>query len=180
MHPPSQAHEPSALPESSWVPPESSPWTPESETPLEDVLLEDPLLEELPLEEPPLDIARPEPSPPPEAPSVAAPSLDSMGFEAPGDPVPQAGTRGIATSAKPQMRTDRAFILGGQAIPMPCSRVPEMPGRSASKRTVGWTLPYDGRPRPGCSPHPRSGWGRIHSRPAIGLLQLGCRTVSDG
>jgi hypothetical protein len=120
--------------------------TPESESPLEDPLLEElpleePLLEELPLEEPPLDIAPP--SPPPEAPSGAAPSLDSMGFQVPGELVPQAGTRGVVTSAKPQMRTDRAFMLGGQAITVPCSFMPEMPGRCASKRNVGWTLLYD-------------------------------------
>jgi hypothetical protein len=96
--------------------------TAESEPPLED-----PLLEELPLEEPPLDIAPPESSPPPEAPSGAAPSLDSMGFKTPGDLVAHAGTRGTVTSAKPQMRTDRAFMFGGQAIPMPCSSKPEMP-----------------------------------------------------
>jgi hypothetical protein len=135
--------------------------TPESESPLEDPLpdelpledplpeelpLEDPLLEELPLEEPPLDIPPPESLPPPEAPSGAAPSLDSMGFQAPGELVPQAGSRGAVTSAKPPMRTDRAFMLGGQAIPMPCSpmqEMPEKPGRWESKRNVGWTLLYD-------------------------------------
>jgi hypothetical protein len=68
MHPPSHSNEPSALPESFWVLPESSSATDES-APLEDPPLEDPLLEELPLEEPlleelpleePLDIAPPE------------------------------------------------------------------------------------------------------------------------
>ena len=120
MHPPSQTNEPSALPESSWVLPESSSATEESapledppleELPLEEPLLEEPPLEELPLEEPPLDIAPPESSPPPEAPSGAAPSLDSTGFEAPGA---HAGTRGAVTSAKLQMRTDRAFMFGAK------------------------------------------------------------------
>jgi hypothetical protein len=114
MHTPlSTATEPSAHPESSWVLPESSSATAESESPLED-----PLLEELPLEEPLLDVAPPE-SPGREAPSGAAPSLDSPGFEAPEDFAAQAWTRGTVMSAKPQTRTDPAFMLGGPAIPMP-------------------------------------------------------------
>jgi hypothetical protein len=116
MHaPPSPAREPSAPPESSWELPESSLVTAESESPP----LEEPLPEELPLEEPPLDVAPPESSPRLEAPSGAAPSLDSVGFEAPVDLVAHAGTRGAVTSAKPQTRTDRTFMSGGQAIPMP-------------------------------------------------------------
>jgi hypothetical protein len=98
---------------------------PLEDPPLEELLLEEPLLEELPPEEPLLDVAPPDP--PPDAPSGAAPSLDSMGYQ-PGELVPQAGTRGAVTSAKPQVRTGRACILGGQAIPMPCSRMREMPG----------------------------------------------------
>jgi hypothetical protein len=134
MHPPSQTKEPSA-PESSWVLPLEDPLPEElplEEPLLEEVPLEEPLLEELPLEKPPpeeplleelpLDIAPPEPLPLPEA-SGAPP--------APGELVPQAGTRGTVASAKPQTRADRAFILGGKAIPMPCSRMPEMPGRWA-------------------------------------------------
>jgi hypothetical protein len=50
-----------------------------------------------------------------------------VGFEAAGDVVVHAGTRGTATSAKLQTRTDRAFMLGGQAIPMPCSSRAQMP-----------------------------------------------------
>jgi hypothetical protein len=108
MHSPlSPAAEPSALPESSWVLPESSSVTAESESPLED-----PLLEEVPLEEPLLDIAPPESPRPLEAPSGAAPSLDAMGFKVPDDVVVHAGTRGAVTSAKRQMRTDRAFMFG--------------------------------------------------------------------
>jgi hypothetical protein len=127
MHTPlSTATEASQLPESSWVLPESSSATDESEPPLEDPLLEEPPLEEpllevLPLEEPPLDTAPPESSLPPEAPSGAAPSLESMGFEAAGDVGAHAGTRGAATSAKPKTRTLRAFMLGCHAIPMPSS-----------------------------------------------------------
>jgi hypothetical protein len=70
--------------------------------------LEDPLLEEVPLEEPPLDVAPPESSPPPETPSGAAPSLE---LEAAGDVVAHAGTRDVVTSAKPQRKTDRAFMF---------------------------------------------------------------------
>jgi hypothetical protein len=105
------------------------------ELPLEELLPGDPLLEEpllleelllvvLPLEEPPLDIAPPESSPPP-----AAPSLDTTGFEVPGE-LEQART-GAVTSAQPQRRTDRAFMLGGKAIPVPCAR------NAGSARTTG-------------------------------------------
>jgi hypothetical protein len=166
MHIPlSTATELSALPES-WAPESESPLDDPllEELPLEDPLLEEPLLdeplleevplevpllEEVPLEEPlpeelPLDVPLleelPLEEPLPEAPSGAAPSLDS---EAPGELVPQAGTRGAVTSAKLQTRTDRAFMLAGQAIPMPCSLMPEMPGRWESRRSVGWTLVYD-------------------------------------
>jgi hypothetical protein len=128
MHVPlSTATELSAQPESPWVLPESSSVTAESESPFEDPLLEAPLLEELPLEEPPLDVAPPESSRPPEAPSGAAASLDSTGLEASGDLVAHAGTREAVTSAKPQRRTDRAFMSGDPAIPMPCSSRPETP-----------------------------------------------------
>ena len=111
--------------------PESPLALPESEPPLEDPLLEElpleelllpleePLLEELPLlplEEPLLgELPLEEPLPPLEALSGAAPSLDSMGLA--GELVPQAWTRGAVTSAKLQMRTDRAFMLGGLCNP---------------------------------------------------------------
>jgi hypothetical protein len=131
MHPPSQANEPSGPPESFWVLPESSSGTAES-APLEDPPLEDPLLEELPLEELPLEELPLEEPPldeplPPEVASGAAPSLASFGFEALGELEEHAGARGAVTSAKLQMRADRAFMFGGKAIPMPCSSKPEMP-----------------------------------------------------
>ena len=127
MHPPlSQAPGASALPESRWVLPESSSVTVEPESPLED-----PPLEELPLEEPlpaglPLEEPLPEElpleaPPPPEGPLGAAPSFDSMGSKAPGELVEHAGSRGAVKSAKPQMTTDRAFMLRVSAIPMPRS-----------------------------------------------------------
>jgi len=148
-----QEPESSTFPESSWVLPESSAVTDESEPPLEDPLLEElpleePLLEEPPLEEPPLDIAPPESAPPPEAPSGAAPSFDSIGFKAPGALVVHAGTKGAVTSAKPQMRTDRAFMFGGHAIPMPCSRKPEIPddlGVPSGGGAARYVAPASGR-----------------------------------
>jgi hypothetical protein len=140
MHTPlSTALEASSVPESmrwprrpasSWVLPESSSVTAESESSLEaplleELLVEEPLLEELPLEEAPLDVAPPELSPPPEAPSGADPSLDPMEFEALGELVPQAGTRGAVTSAKPQRRIDRAFMLGAKQSPCPVHVCPK-------------------------------------------------------
>jgi hypothetical protein len=137
MHPPSQSIEPSARPESSWALPESSAGTAESapledpppeELPLEEPLPEEPLPEELPLEEPPpLEDPPLEEPLPPEVASGAAPSLDPAGFEAPGELVVHAGTRGAVKSAKLQTRADRAFMVGDEAIPRPRSGKPEMP-----------------------------------------------------
>jgi hypothetical protein len=135
MHPPSQSNEPSGRPESPWVLPESSSATDESapledplpeELPLEEPLLEEPPLEEPLLEEPPLEEPPLEEPLPPVVPSGAAPSLDSAGFEAPGE-LEHAGTREAVASAKPQTRTDRAFMFRGKAIPMPCSSKLEIP-----------------------------------------------------
>jgi hypothetical protein len=70
--------------------------------------LEAPLPEEPPLDEPPLDVAPPESWPPPDTPSGAPPSLDF----APVELAKQAGARGAVTSAKPQMKADRVFMLG--------------------------------------------------------------------
>jgi len=142
MHTPlSTATEPessSLLPESLAVPPASEPPLEDpllDELPLEEPLLEEPPLEEPPLEEPPLDAAPPEssplPLPPPlEEPFGAAPSLDSPGFVASGEFVAHAGTTRAVTSAKPQRRTVRAFMVGDYAIPMPCSSELENAGRS--------------------------------------------------
>jgi hypothetical protein len=126
------------LPASSWVLPASASAAAESAPPLEDPPLEDPPLDELPpedplLEEPPLEeplfaeLPLEEPLLPAEVPFGAAPSFDSSGFEALGDVGAHAATRGAVTSAKPQRRTDRAFMFAGNAIPMPCSIKPEMP-----------------------------------------------------
>jgi hypothetical protein len=89
--------------------------------PLEELLPEEPLLEELLLEGPPLEELPPEP--PPDEPPLDIPPLEVPGFEVPGELVLQAESRGAAASAKLQMRTDRAFMPGVQAIPMPCARI---------------------------------------------------------
>ncbi len=108
MHVPlSTTGEASALPESFGGLPESSSVRPASGA------LEDPPPEELPLEELPLDVAPPESWPPPDAPSGAPPSLDS----APVELAKQAGARGAVTSAKPQMKADRVFMLGMPSNP---------------------------------------------------------------
>jgi len=127
MHPPSQTNvEPSVLPESSPVTPESEPPLEEPllEDPLEEPLLDDPPLDELPLEEPLLD-EPPASALPLEASSGAAPSRGPAGFEGPPEPEEHAGTRGAMTSAQPRSAMERAFTLRGYATPMPSRSTPE-------------------------------------------------------
>jgi hypothetical protein len=109
--------------------------------PLEELLLDEPLLEELPPEEPLLE-ELPLEEPLPEELPIDEPLLDvappeAPGFDAPGEAVLQAETKGAMASAKPKMRADRAFMLRGQAIPVPSSRMLEMPGQLEKSAVLG-------------------------------------------